>query len=90
MNDHSPFQMIPAAIDLQSIRSDLHAWGWCDHKIEIAAGLGQGYINHVRNGSIREPSYQKAARLYNFWVSELEQRKQQGLSYPRMQIVTFT
>lgn len=62
--------MIPAQIDVLQIVADLKAWGWLDSKIEVACGLGQGYIAQVRGGFIKEPAYGKAARLYNFWEDE--------------------
>lgn len=65
-----PFVEIPAQIDILQIIADLKEWGWVDYKIEVVAGLGQGYIAQVRAGNIREPAYGKAARLYNFWTAE--------------------
>jgi hypothetical protein len=65
-------KMIPAQVDVMAIIADLRAWGWLDYKIEIAAGLGAGYIAQVRAGNIKEPAYGKAARLHNFWVSQGE------------------
>ena len=62
--------MIPAQIDTMQIVADLNAWGWRDYKIEIACGLGSGYIAQVRCENIREPAYGKAARLFNFWESQ--------------------
>jgi hypothetical protein len=63
--------MIPAQIDVLQIVLDLKTWGWNDYKIEVACGLGQGYIAQVRAGGIKEPAYGKAARLYNFWFDQL-------------------
>ena len=62
--------MIPAMIDVMQVVCDLNAWGWRDSKIEVACGLGQGYIAQIRCGNIKEPGYSKAARLYNFWICE--------------------
>jgi len=64
--------VIPPMIDVLQIVADLNAWGWRDSKIEIACGLGQGYVAQVRCGNIREPAYSKAARLHNFWEAESE------------------
>lgn len=65
---------IPANIDVLAILQDLKDWGWRDHKIEIACGLSVGYVDHLRRGDIIQISYQRAARLYNFWLSEKELR----------------
>lgn len=62
--------MIPAQIDIEQIVADLRAWGWLDYKIEVACGLGAGYIAQVRCGNIRNPAYSKAARLFNFWEDQ--------------------
>jgi hypothetical protein len=62
--------MIPPAIDVLQIVSDLNGWGWRDYKIEVACGLGSGYIAQVRCGGIKEPAYGKAARLHNFWFEQ--------------------
>ena len=62
--------MIPAQVDVLQIVADLNAWGWRDYKIEVACGLGGGYIAQVRCGNIREPAYGKAARLFNFWEEQ--------------------
>ena len=64
--------MIPAQIDVMQIVADLNEWGWRDYKIEVACGLGSGYISQVRCGNIREPAYGKAARLFNFWEEEAD------------------
>jgi hypothetical protein len=63
--------MIPAEIDAIQIITDLRARGWNDSKIEVACGFSQGYIAQIRGGGIRLLSYQRAARLYNFWESEM-------------------
>lgn len=63
--------MIPVQIDVVGIVAELRARGWTDYKLEIATGLGQGYIAQCRMGNVKNPSYGKAARLYNFWVQEM-------------------
>ncbi len=75
--------MIPVMIDCETIIADLKADGWLDAKIEIACGLGQGYIAQLRAGHIREPAYTKAARLYNFWLD-----RQQHLQTRIMSVTT--
>ena len=67
--------MIPPQIDVLQIVDDLREWGWLNYKIEIAAGLGHGYIAQVRCGNIKEPAYGKAARLYNFWHQQRQDRE---------------
>ena len=62
--------MIPPAVDVLQIVADLNGWGWRDYKIEVACGLGSGYIAQIRCGGIKEPAYGKAARLYNFWFEQ--------------------
>ena len=65
-------RLIPANIDTFQILLDLNRWGWCDSKIEAACGFSRSYLAQVRRVNVRTMSYPKAARLYNFWVSELE------------------
>lgn len=66
--------MIPANIDLLGIIADLNRWGIGDRKIEAICNFSVGYATHTKNGKIKEMSYQKAARLYNFWLEECELR----------------
>lgn len=66
--------MIPANIDHCAIVEDLNRWGIVDYKIEIICGFSQGYISHVRAGRVRQMIYQRAARLYNFWLDERQTR----------------
>lgn len=80
----SPFQMIPAQIDILNIVQDLRALGWTDYKVEIAAGLTQGYIAQCRGGNIRQPAYDKAARLYNFWVQQTQVSAPSTTNLPRL------
>lgn len=63
--------MIPSKIDIVSIIAELNVLGWKDYKIEQAAGLGSGYVARIRSDVIRNPSYDKAARLHNFWVTQI-------------------
>lgn len=62
--------MIPLEIDFSAILRDLNGWGWRDYKIEIACGFTKGYVPQLKCGHITHLSYQRAARLYNFWYSE--------------------
>jgi hypothetical protein len=65
-------QMIPANIDTVHILRDLNEWGWRDYKIEMACGFSKGYIAQVRCRNVKEMTYARAARLYNFWLAESE------------------
>jgi len=66
--------MIPAQIDTTQILCDLNQWGWRDYKIELACGFAKGYIAQVRCRNVKDMSYARAARLYNFWIAEIEKR----------------
>lgn len=61
---------IPANIDLVGMISDLNKWGIGDKKIEAICGFSQGYVTHMKAGRWRDMTYQRAARLYNFWWDE--------------------
>lgn len=74
--------MIPLALDIGSMLSDLNRWGWRDYKIEIACELSKGYVAQLRCGNIARISYPYAARLYNFWYAEAEMR---ALPLPALQ-----
>jgi len=65
---------IPANIDHVAIIKDLNRWGLLDAKIENICGFSQGYVSQLRAGRIRQMTYQRAARMYNFWVEELGTR----------------
>lgn len=64
--------MIPANIDHVSIVADLNARGLKDFKIETICGFSSGYIAQLKCGNVKQMTYQRAARLYNFWLSEVE------------------
>lgn len=64
---------IPMHVDILEMTGELNTMGWPDYKIEIAAGVGSGYIAQMRRGRIVNPGYQTAARFYNFWLSETGQ-----------------
>jgi hypothetical protein len=64
--------MIPANIDHVSIVEDLNKRGIRDFKIETICGFSCGYVAQLKCGNIKQMTYQRAARLYNFWRSELE------------------
>ena len=59
---------IPASLDIQQMLADLHANGWKDYKIEMACGFSVGYDAQLRCGNIQQITYQRGARLYNFWL----------------------
>jgi hypothetical protein len=62
--------MIPSEIDAFSIIEDLKRWGWNINKIQQACGFSRGYLSQVARGKIHLMTYQRAARLFNFWQSE--------------------
>lgn len=62
--------MIPPALDHVSMLNDLRDWGWLDFKIETVCGFGRGYVAQLRCYNIKEMSYNRAARLHNFWEEE--------------------
>jgi hypothetical protein len=67
--------MIPMAIDSKQLIEDLSQWGWLDFKIETVCGFSRGYVAQIRCGNIKEMSYARAARLYNFWLEEEEKNR---------------
>jgi hypothetical protein len=69
--------MIPANIDYVAIVEELNAWGMGDYKLELICGFSEGYLRHLKNGSYRDMTYQRAARLYNFWCDERQARGMQ-------------
>jgi hypothetical protein len=62
--------MIPANIDQVHLIQDLNEWGLNDYKIKEILGFSEGYIAQLKCGNITQMSYQRAARLYNFWFEE--------------------
>jgi hypothetical protein len=64
--------LIPANIDHAAIIADLNARGLRDFKIETICGFSIGYVAQLKCGGVKQMSYQRAARLYNFWLSEVE------------------
>lgn len=79
--------MIPARLDIEAILADLAEWGWRDFKIETMCGFASGYIAQLKCGAIREPSFSKGARLYNFWADERD-RVSRGTLYSQVTVVT--
>ena len=67
--------MIPPNIDHRSIIADLNEWGIGDYKIELVCGFAQSYVGQLKNANIRQMTYQRAARLYNFWCEERDSRR---------------
>lgn len=67
-------QPIPPMLDFDMILGDLKSCGWSDQKLEIACGLGNGYVSLIRKGKIEKISLLYAARLHNLWVSEVTER----------------
>lgn len=66
--------MIPANIDYCAIVRELVTWGIVPSKIELICGFSQGYVSHMLEGRYKDMTYQRAARLYNFWWDERELR----------------
>ena len=67
--------MIPANIDYQSIVEELQRFGISAYKLELICGFSEGYISrHLLRGHYRDMTYQRAARLYNFWCEERQMR----------------
>lgn len=66
--------MIPANIDHVAIIEDLNRWGLKDAKIELVCDFSQGYVQAVKKGRVQQMLYQRAARLYNFWLDEMKHR----------------
>ena len=64
--------MIPANIDQIHLIKDLNEWGINDYKLKEILGFSEGYIAQLKCGNITQMSYNKAARLYNFWYAERE------------------
>lgn len=67
---------IPGNIDHLGIITDLKSWGLLDSKIELICGFSTGYVARLRHGHVKQMTYQRAARLYNFWVDEKGQHLQ--------------
>jgi len=66
--------MIPLTIDRTAILADLNTWGFGDYKIEAICGFSIGYVAQLKCGNIGHMSYERAARLYNFWEDERNRR----------------
>lgn len=62
--------MIPANIDYRAIVLELQSFGITSYKLELICGYADGYITHLMAGNYRDMTYQRAARLYNFWCDE--------------------
>lgn len=63
-------QHIPVSLDHTQILDSLNQWGIRDYKIEAICGFTIGYVAQLRCGAIKQMTYQRAARLYNFYVAE--------------------
>jgi hypothetical protein len=61
---------IPANIDHRMVLRQLNDWGYRDYRIEAICGFSIGYVAQLKCGAIQQMTYQRAARLWNFWVSE--------------------
>lgn len=62
--------MIPANLDYVSMIEDLNGFGWTDYRLDAILGYSAGYCAQVRCRNIKDPTYPKASRLYNFWFAE--------------------
>jgi hypothetical protein len=68
--------LIPGNIDQVRLIKDLNDWGFNDYKIMVVLGFSGGYVSQLKCGHITQMTYQKAARLYNFWYEERAARLQ--------------
>lgn len=66
--------MIPANIDYRAIVQELESFGFGPYKIDLICGFHEGAVADIAAGRTREMSYQRAARLYNFWWDERVKR----------------
>jgi hypothetical protein len=66
--------VIPANIDYLALIGELNDFGIVDSKIEMICGLAQASVRHLKNGRYHDMTYQNAARLYNFWAGERQER----------------
>ncbi len=62
--------MIPPNIDYEAMLRSLNEWGVRDYKIESICALSEGYVAQLKCGNIGQMTYQRAARLYNFWCEQ--------------------
>lgn len=70
--------MIPANVDHIQILADLNIWGLRDYKIEAICGFSIGYVSYLKGNPDTRMSYDRAARLYNFWWDEQKARDSRG------------
>ena len=70
--------MIPANIDHVEIIRDLNARGLRDYKIETICSFSVGYVAQLKCGNVKQMTYQRAARLYNFWLEEKQRDVPRG------------
>jgi hypothetical protein len=78
--------MIPARLDYLAMIADLNRWGIRDYKIENICALNQGLIAKLKCAAQRSMGYEKAARLYNFWLDEAlahGEHVPRGTSFPQ-------
>lgn len=66
--------LIPEEINPCEILAALNAAGWKDYKIEIALDLSVGYIAALKSAKVKNPRYNLAAKLYNFYVAQVVPR----------------
>lgn len=67
-------EQIPANIDHVRVLADLNAWGYRDYRIEAICGFSVGYVSQLKCGNVKQMTYQRAARLWNFWCEEHDSR----------------
>jgi hypothetical protein len=82
--------VIPANLDYLAILADLNDWGIRDYKIEAICGFGVGHVAQLKCGAIKDMKYPNAARLYNFWFSEAQERTEVPRETSRSHTATAT
>lgn len=78
--------MIPACIDYRAIVEELVDFGYGPHKIDLVCGFYEGAAVRLLDGRVCEMSYERTARLYNFWWDERARRGLEVLT-PRVPLV---
>ena len=66
--------MIPASIDYRAVINDLIEFGFGPYKIDLVCGFYEGATADLITGRHMDMSYQRTARLYNFWWDERQRR----------------
>jgi len=62
--------MIPAQLDYVTMLERLNSCGWTNWRLDAILGYSPGYCSQVKCGNVKEMTYPKASRFYNFWYEE--------------------